>query len=598
MAAVSALGIDLRLLLLSAVVCLGIWVRAVDLDKQFTHIDDLGVAESILVQDQLYTPEYVRRRIGDNGHEAYDSVPYRVLRRLDTAGQLENALPALRVMMKAVVVPWVWTYAPFQFPFTSQLLSREQDYRQVLFWGRFPSFLFGCLALVLVVIYFRRVLGDSYFLPSFAAILLNALSWESIAYAKHMSSYAIGVFAVTGLLLALAVAVAAVRPTLRFSVALGFVLAALSHMQYQLLFFLPAFYLAWLAAILRSPADRMFRLRRAAATVAVHAVAILPMVIVFLLHRTERGVTWSNYFSFPILFDPVSEGALFETTGYALNFLAFNGWRITEFLLSFSPDGGVPRAATALLLLLMGAGLTRLLRSEAVADRATGIFVLAAIVTIGILVVMRKLTFGPTRHSLVFLPVLAVLASYGVAAIVDRLRFLRSSGGEVALAAAMLAGGLAAFAPGFPDALARRRDLFEESEFRALAEKYQPAFVVSAAAGNLAMMAPYKTWAREFSPGARSFTLFRNPARAERDTYMLVNFRPFTVQNLDTIHRAFGLAPDVGRPGAESILYRREQDTGACIDVFVEKREGENSIWILVARSAAGAKPRAGGLGG
>lgn len=598
MALASIFRIDVRPLLLLAAVCLGVWVRAVDLDRQFTHIDDLGVAESILVQEELYTLDYLRRRIGDSRHEAYDSVPYRLLRKLDSAGQLETALPALRVMMKAVVVPWVWTYAPFQFPLTSMLISRDQDYRQVLFWGRFPSFLFACLALVAVVLYFRSVLGAGYFVPSMVAVLLLALSWENIAYAKHMSSYAIGVFAFMGLLLALVATVAARRPTVRFSLLLGLGLAVISHMQYQVLFFLPAFYFAWLAAILGSPADQGLRLRRAFATGAIHTLAILPMVLVFLLHRSGRGVTWSGAFSFPILFDPGRDASLRDTAAHALEFFAANAWRIAGFLSSFSPDGGAPPTATGLLLLLSGVGLLRLLRSTVDAERATGIFALAAIVMIGILVVMQKLTFGPTRHALILLPGLAVLAAFGVAEIIGLLGFLRSSGvREAALGGAMVAAAVAVFAPDFDDVLARRRDLFEESDFSALADKYRPAFVVSAAAGNLAMMTPFKNWPKEYSPGSRSFTLFRSPTDAESGAYMLVNFRPFTAANLDAIRRDFGLAEDIGNPDVGNVLYRRVQDTGACVDVCIGTREGENAIWVLVARSTVGTKARSSGEG-
>ena len=111
----------LQLFMLAAIICLGIYVRIVDLDRQFTHIDDLGVAETILGQDERYDIEYVRKRIHDTTHEGFNSLPYRILRSLDANNRLEAFLPLLKNLLKLVIVPWVWTYAPLNSPnlFTS-----------------------------------------------------------------------------------------------------------------------------------------------------------------------------------------------------------------------------------------------------------------------------------------------------------------------------------------------------------------------------------------------------------------------------------------------------------------------------------------------
>src|SRR3989344_2263195 len=398
----------LQLFMLAAVICLGIYVRIVDLDRQFTHIDDLGVAESIFAQDELYNIEYVRKRIHDTTHEGFNSLPYRMLRSLDANNRLEASLPLLRTLMKLVIVPWVWTYAPLQFPLTSLLLSHDQSYKEILFWGRFPSFLSGCFALILIVFLHRKITKDDYFLTAFTSVLLLSLSWENIIYAKHMSSYAIGVLAAIALLYTLTEIIKRGHLTVKSSLLFGTALAIISHMQYQVLFYMPAFYLTWLIATHKTTVNRLSSIRHLLLTATIHGAMILPMVLLFLLHRTDRGITWSGFFSFPLLFDPGQDISFAGKLNYALEFLSGNSYKVVDFLFAFSPSTGNPLFINILLITAIVAGMYKLLASAVKTEKAIGLFfILSLLSTVG-LILSQKLTFGPTRHSLFFLPYLKV----------------------------------------------------------------------------------------------------------------------------------------------------------------------------------------------
>lgn len=573
----------LQLFMLAAIICLGIYVRIVDLDRQFTHIDDLGVAETILGQDERYDIEYVRKRIHDTTHEGFNSLPYRILRSLDASNRLEAFLPLLKNLLKLVIVPWVWTYAPLQFPLTSLLLSHDQSYKEILFWGRFPSFLSGCLALILIVFLHRKIAKEDYFLPAFTSVLFLSLTWENIIYAKHMSSYAIGVLAAIALLYALTEIIKRDHLTAKSSLLLGTALAIISHMQYQVLFYMPAFYLTWLMVTHKTTVSRLSSLRHLLLTATAHGAMILPMVLLFLLHRTDRGITWSGSFSFPILFDPGQDISFAGKLNYALEFFSGNSYKVVDFLFAFSPSAGNPLFINILLITAIVAGMYKLLASAVKTEKAIGLFFLLCLLSTVGLILSQKLTFGPTRHSLFFMPYLAVSASFGFKLFVE---FFQRWGDkrktDLVCASTIFAIVIAVFLPSLGPALKERQDLFVESEFAALIAKYKPDFIIAQAAGNLSFMEPSKDWAKQYSSGVRAFTLFGNPAKNNTGVYMLVHFSPFNRENLREIKNDFNLGADFDNPGAYTTVYEREENTGACVDVCVEKKTGENGISVQI----------------
>lgn len=573
----------LQLFMLAAIICLGIYVRIVDLDHQFTHIDDLGVATTILEQDERYDIEYVRKRIYDTTHEGFNSLPYRMLRSLDANNRLEASIPLLRKLLKPVIVPWVWTYAPLQFPLTSLLLSHDQSYKEILFWGRFPSFLSGCFALILIVFLHRKITKDEYFLTAFTSVLFLSLTWENIIYAKHMSSYAIGVFAAIALLYVLTEIIKRGHLTAKSSLLLGTALAIISHMQYQVLFYMPAFYLTWLIATHKTTVNGLSTLKHLLLTATTHGALILPMVLLFLLHRTDRGITWSEYFSFPILFDPGQDISFAGKLHYALEFFSGNSYKVVDFLFAFSPSAGNPLFINILLITAIVAGMYKLLVSAVKTENAIGLFFLLCLLSTVGLILSQKLTFGPTRHSLFFMPYLAVSASFGFKLFVD---FFQRWGDrrktDLVFASTIFAIVITGFLPSLGPAIKERQDLFVESEFAALIAKYKPDFIVAQAAGNLSFMEPSKDWAKQYSSGMRAFTLFENPAKNNTGVYMLVHFSPFTRETLQEIKNDFNLGTDFNNPSAYAMVYRREENTGACVDVCVEKKTNENGISVQI----------------
>lgn len=90
----------------------GILVRLLPLDSHFGHVDDLGVAKTVLKYQQDYK----------------SFAPARILKN-----------PVLSLLYQWSGVAREWTYAPAQFVLTYYLIHSGQTYREIVFWGRLPS---------------------------------------------------------------------------------------------------------------------------------------------------------------------------------------------------------------------------------------------------------------------------------------------------------------------------------------------------------------------------------------------------------------------------------------------------------------------------
>ena len=112
--------------------------------SHFTHIDDIGVADT-LINNKLC-------EILDEKREKYSSIP--VLKDLYKRIAADpSSCEFLNGVYSYVAVPAYWTYAPVQFFFTKISLSmlNTNSYEVIKYAGRLPSFvfyIFGVLAFV------------------------------------------------------------------------------------------------------------------------------------------------------------------------------------------------------------------------------------------------------------------------------------------------------------------------------------------------------------------------------------------------------------------------------------------------------------------
>lgn len=361
-----------ELLLCLFVLGVGIWARFFQMTDHFVHTDDLGIAE------QLFR------------------------------GQASNNI---------FFIPQYLTNAPLQYLFTYFLISPDMGYRELLFWGRLPSCVAGCLALGAMILFYRRY-DRAAFGKFFFATALVACSWENIVFAKQMHSYAIGVLAAV---MVFGLFVAQLRKEtldLKRAALIAGVLALVSHMQYQALLFVPAFYTALLIFYLFHAEDKTRCLRNLFLSGLFYGALIFPMWHFFL--RPQYGAfaentKWALGTSGEYGLSPALLGDLGANGIKILWFYLKNLYVIFESKTGFFPETVLwfkPMAAGLFSLFLLG--VFNFIVSPEKKTRFLGLFFFLVLLMWWIMVLVKQLPYGPSRHTLILLPFFAVTASEGI----------------------------------------------------------------------------------------------------------------------------------------------------------------------------------------
>ena len=184
---VSEKGISIYLRFALGLLVLICFLQTSQLLKQhFTHIDDIGVAESLLVRNLDYR---------DNCAKIDDRNPLILAARIFIKDS-EKICKLHASINRLSLVSSLWTYAPFQFYITQYLLKRDASYSydEIKLLGRLPSFGFYIIGVLCFFgltygIFHREKFGA--YIPWILTALV-ALSLEQRIYAAQMESYSIG----------------------------------------------------------------------------------------------------------------------------------------------------------------------------------------------------------------------------------------------------------------------------------------------------------------------------------------------------------------------------------------------------------------------
>jgi len=475
---------------LGIVLTLGIYVRYINLDTHFAHADDIGVAISILKAN--HTGDILTS--GKAGH--FSGAMNRI-------GLLGPVTDFLRSHYPYVTVPLHWSYAPLQFVFTPLLISSDQTYRELLFWGRFPSFFFGIAAFGISVLFWRMYRPENYFAHSLLSVTLLAFSWENIIYAQQMESYSIGVFAALCLVVLLGWMFDTGRTSLAHFFALGFALAVICHAQYQLLLYIPGFYLALLtyhykqdsASIRlpgteRSPIEKPLRktsrpVRRTLMNIFISGIIFIIFIVpllVLVTKLTSKSLNWNVGPQGEFLLSIPPGSSSVEKIWYTFSFFLSNFPIVTFSNLSFLPEGPISFLILApLLTILLIAGAASLVSAENPKIKHLGLYFLASGFVYSYFILRGKLAFSPTRHSLIFMPYMVILLSEGLGWLSGKAAgFLgiKRNSLHTASAVALSLVITVMFLSCFPQMSKSRADKFDEKEINHLLSTYNVKSIV------------------------------------------------------------------------------------------------------------------------
>tara|TARA_B100000989_G_scaffold137017_1_gene101753 strand:- start:5564 stop:7225 length:1662 start_codon:yes stop_codon:yes gene_type:complete len=373
--------------------------------SHFTHYDDL-FGPYLLNVVQQYDEYFFYQQI-----QKYTSNNF-----LQTVASITINIPFIfgltKVFLGAMSIALISTFAPLQFLLTGVLILFSNSYESFLILSRLPSLIFSFLCL-LMILKIANNFEDKVYSNIFkvTGFFFLTTSWMFLVYSSQGENFILGVLSIL-IIIHMMLKINLSQFSIWRSCLVGIFLSVLCLAQYQIFFFLPAFYIA----ILLSSKN---------GNILVIAIKLLPallinllsVILIYFIFLKERlamnpGVHWNAGPNGEFLYQPNANNIL-ESISYTSEFFFINSFKVLFGILGFTSElNGFSVFYVALVLLISVIGFFDLVRQKNF--RKLSIFVLVSILTWIFLIVIQKLTFSPTRHSLALLPVVLILVSSGI----------------------------------------------------------------------------------------------------------------------------------------------------------------------------------------
>lgn len=550
----------------------------------FAHVDDIGVAVTILPKN--YQHDEKVRQINNLSDPLYSSTKFKIYRGLDSVGLLSVFSEVNNALYAQKRIGLHWTYAPAQFFFTSFFLNSDNSYRDNLFWGRFPSLVFGILSIFLLFLVTRKYFNEDELYYSFVSVSMLSFSWLSVIYSAQMESYAVGLLCALIILFLFNDRVKNHSLSLKKACFQGIVLGALCWFQYQSILFMPAF---WVASFYKDMSEKSNDLKTVLKFNIVSGLflcAIFFRVYTKYLHLHSAGVNWNVGNEGQFLFNISNVEGLFSKVFYPFKFFVLNIFHVLNGNLGVLPESNPLQIVISLFYyFLIGLACYRFFKFESIRKNSYALLFTATFGTWAIFILAQKLTLSPTRHLLMLLPMIIFLIIEGVGLVFEKLQVSHKNRYFICLGWSLLL--TVSFASGYGEQKDKRKDQFETAYFEKLIKKYHVDFVVQGnCTYNLSLMRSITNLVPVFRIcGSGGWS--RNPeTKAQRILFadQLTNMRSLTFDSVSRqANRALGENTNVmGLISDYKVLYKHEVKSLRVVSHSKLLGNGTNGLFVYI----------------
>jgi hypothetical protein len=357
---------------------------------QFTHYDDL-FAPYVLDLISSYEPKKFVSQL----------YKYKIINDINFENELVaffSSHPTIFTVIKRILGPIAVastsTFAPLQFLFTSFILNLDISYEHSLFTSRFFSLFFSLMAF-LVFIFFSLSFKDDLkkIFIIYGGFLISS-SWMFIVYSTQAENFSVTIFCASILLLILQKN----KEPLSYSnfTWISLLCFLLILLNYQTLFLIPGFYLAL-----------YFQEKNKVKAITKYLICSLPVIIAFLIMLkfvsrikagAEVGVHWNA--------GPNNQYFFSKSCGFFqfFCFIEFIFFNITDVIKSlfvfFNVKSLLANYYANIIIVVSLLGIYELYNSKQY--RNIFYFIFTSFLIWFLLIFFQKLTFSPTRHSLIY----------------------------------------------------------------------------------------------------------------------------------------------------------------------------------------------------
>lgn len=373
--------------------------------SHFTHYDDLfgPYLLNIIQQYDAYSfSQQIQKYISNNS----------LLTIVSSTTNIPIIFTLTKVFLGAMGISLVSTFAPLQFLLTGFLILFSNSYESFLILSRLPSLIFSFLCL-LMILKIANNFEDKFYKNIFivTGFFFLTTSWMFLIYSSQGENFILGVlsiFIIIHMMLKLNLS----QFSIWRSCLVGIFLSVLCLAHYQVFFYLPAFYIAIMLGCKNE--NTLLNAIKLLPALLINLLSAILIYFIFLKERlaTNPGVNWNAGPNGEFLYQPEANNIL-ESISYTFEFFFINSFKVLYGILGFTSQfNGFSVFYVSLILLISGIGFFNLVRQKNC--RKLCIFILMIILTWIFLIVIQKLTYSPTRHSLALLPVVVILVSSGI----------------------------------------------------------------------------------------------------------------------------------------------------------------------------------------
>jgi hypothetical protein len=417
--------------------------------------------------------EKMLERAFDPNRPAYNSMYKKALRYLSSEPKLEPVLDLAFKLSPIFIISVTGANPPLQFVANVPLLNENQNYRQLLYWGRFPAFFYSAAALFFLLLFLKNLnlKKDNYNLMAVFSWLFMIFSWQHIIYAKQVYQYSLN--ALVALLFVLNyVQVLKGKTNLLFAVIFP---VLLYYCSYQVLWLFPAFYL--LLIYFAYQAKDWNGIKKLMVYGAVTAVLILPSLIYNLLHFV--GYSTKYYQIGPngeFLFQIGSINGFFQKIFYTVRFFLVNSLLTYRANIVPYPVETLPgQILSFIYFFLFLTGIYRANKANNELVKKTGWFITFSFVVLFISNLTGQMPLTPCRLSIFYLAYFVFFTAYGSVYYIQKIKPKYQKGSTLIIV--LLISII--FSLGYPIVMKDRLDPIKENTIEQLIDKYKVKTIVA-----------------------------------------------------------------------------------------------------------------------
>ncbi len=360
-------------------------------NSYFTHIDDVGVAKSL----------------------TYDNYDERCPERIKALSLSSASLicAVLKLPYRATLIPKLWTYAPAQFWVTSTLIPEKNSftYEQIKFKGRivsFTSFLLGLIAFFFLL-YNKLPQYKNNLIASTIATLFLALSLEARIMSAQMHSYAIVILSFSCALYMIITMYLDEKISCARYIIYGAIFGICLSMQYQVMPLILSGFLTICIIKCRS----LIYIKNFTICIISFLITAGLSGSLYLIKHSQKGINWNA----GINNEYIVNGEDIFTRIYSL----------IKLIVIESPDvfysiiSGIELLKPLdtifglVLFITFIVGIYFLI-SKSNNDKYLIILLFIYIFVNLVLIYISKISYSPTRHSLIYLPGIIIISGYSI----------------------------------------------------------------------------------------------------------------------------------------------------------------------------------------